>query len=301
MRPGVARAFSLGLLLAGLLAGGHPATAAGGEPETVRFPSADGKTSLVGYLFAPSGDAARPAIVLLHGRGGPYSTLARGVYSAATLSQRHASWGRFWASHGYTALLVDSFGPRGYHAGFPRGSYATRPAEVSEQTARPLDAYGALAYLRSRSDVLADRVGLQGWSNGAMTALVAMSDAGDAGLARPTRASGFRAALALYPGCRMERVRGRYVPYAPLLLLLASDDDEVSPTVCVALATRSRAAGAPLDVVVYEGAEHGFDDPGQAKQRRAANRRAADDARARAGRFFAEHLGPGAAPAEPPK
>jgi dienelactone hydrolase len=301
MRPGVARVLGLGLLVAGILAGGRPATAAGDEPETVRFPSADGKTSLVGYLFTPSGSTARPAVVLLHGRGGPYSTRARGVYSAATLTQRHVSWGRFWESRGYAALLVDSFGPRGYHRGFPRGSYATRPAEVSEQTARPLDAYGALAYLRSRGDVLADRVGLQGWSNGAMTALVVMSDAGDAGLAHPTPATGFRAALALYPGCRMERVKGRYVPYAPLLMLVASDDDEVSPKVCVALAALSRAAGAPLDVVVYEGAEHGFDDPGQAKQRRDANRRAADDARARAERFFAEHLGPGTAPGEPPK
>jgi carboxymethylenebutenolidase len=98
----------------------------------------------------------------------------------------------------------------------------------------------------------------------------------------------------------MERVKGRYVPYAPLLMLLASDDDEVSPKVCIALAARTRAAGGPLEVVVYEGAEHGFDDPGQSKPRREANRGAADDARERAERYFAEHLGVGVGPNQPP-
>ena len=34
---------------------------------------------------------------------------------------------------------------------------------------RKFDAYGALDYLRGRSDVIADRIGLQGWSNGGMT------------------------------------------------------------------------------------------------------------------------------------
>src|SRR5438067_12167707 len=132
--------------------------------ETVRFPSADGKTSLVGYLFVPGGEPLHPAIVLLHGRAGPYSSLAKGVYTEATLAKRHATWAEFWTSQGYVALLVDSFGPRGYASGFPRGSYSRRPPEVSEQTVRPLDAYGALAYLRTRPDVIADRVGLHGWS-----------------------------------------------------------------------------------------------------------------------------------------
>lgn len=292
MTPAAARAAGLGLLFLCLLAGGHVPTASGGEtPETVHFPSADGSTSLTGYLFVPASAGAHPGVVLLHGRGGPYSSLARGVYSAATLSRRHLAWSQFWERRGYVALLVDSFGPRGHPGGFPRGSYANRPAGVSEQTVRPLDAYGALAYLRTRADVLPDRVGLQGWSNGAMTTLVAMSDTAP-GITSPTPTTGFRAALALYPGCGMERVKSRYVPYAPLLMLLASADDEVSPATCEALAARTRAAGAPLELVVYDGAEHSFDDPSPAKQSRDANRRATDDAMARAERFFRAHLAP---------
>src|SRR5437764_7231133 len=128
------------------------------EPKTVHFRSGDGKTDLIGYVFQPSGRGPHPAVVLLHGRAGPYSSLAHGVYNARTLSKRHKFWGEFWAARGYVALLVDSFGPRGYWTGFPKGSYEDRPSEVSEQTVRPLDAYGALAYLKGRSDVAPDRI-----------------------------------------------------------------------------------------------------------------------------------------------
>ena len=279
------------LVLLALLLGAGPSLAVTGEAETVNFPSGDGKTSLVGYLFLPEGSGPHPALVLLHGRSGAYSSNAHGVYTAATLSGRHASWAAFWVERGYVALLVDSFGPRGYPAGFPRKSYKARPAAVSEQTVRPLDAYGALAYLKTRPEVSAGQIGLQGWSNGAMTTLVTVSDSAP-GLANPTRATGFRAALALYPGCGMEALKRRYVPYAPVLMLLASADDEVSPATCQRFADRVRAAGGALEVVVYEGAEHNFDDPGPTKQRRDANHRATEDARARAERFFAARLQP---------
>ena len=43
-------------------------------PETVHFPSLDGRTKLVGYLFKPLRRIAGPppAKVVLHGRAGPY-------------------------------------------------------------------------------------------------------------------------------------------------------------------------------------------------------------------------------------
>src|SRR5215472_1997160 len=132
-------------------------------PETVHFPSGDGTTTLTGYLYRPQGRGPHPAVILLHGRAGVYSSLAKGVYNATTLSKRHKFWGEYWASQGYVTLLVDSFGPRGFWQGFGRGSYDERPSEVSEQTVRPLDAYGALEFLRRHRDVAGDRIGLQGW------------------------------------------------------------------------------------------------------------------------------------------
>jgi len=258
--------------------------------QTVHFLSEDHQTKLVGYLFEPARESGpHPAIILLHGRAGPYSSLAKGVYNATTLSKRHKEWGEFWAEKGYVAMLVDSFGPRGYPQGFPKGSYEDRPQEVSEQTVRPLDAYGGLRYLRSRRDVLPDRIGVQGWSNGAMTVLVTMGENAP-GFDHSTSPGGFRAALAEYPGCGMEAIQGKYRPYAPLLMLLASADDEVSPTRCEHFAERAKSAGAAIEFHVFEGAEHNFDDPGQKKQSNPANQRATEDTYRRAERFFSEHL-----------
>ncbi|HEY2018441.1 MAG TPA: prolyl oligopeptidase family serine peptidase [Bryobacteraceae bacterium] len=259
------------------------------DPKTVHFQSEDHKTRLVGFLFEPSGPGPHAAVVMLHGRAGPYSSLAKGVYTAMTLSKRHKQWGEFWAERGYVALLVDSFGPRGYAGGFGQGSYEDRPAEVSEQTVRPLDAYGALRFLRARRDVIPDRVGVQGWSNGGMTVLVTMSDRAP-GIEAPTPQNGFRAALAEYPGCGMDAVKGRYHSYAPVLMMIAAADEEVSPKRCEEFATRARAAGSELEAHVYPGAEHNFDDPGQKKQSNPANRHATEDAMRRAEAFFGKYL-----------
>src|SRR5438105_11803486 len=119
-------------------------TAAQGLPERVTFPSADGATTLVGYVFRPiNASASRvPAVVMMHGRAGPYSSAAKGVYGASTLSRRHAQWGRLWAEQGYVAILVDGFGPRGYPHGFGPHTYESRPEALNEVTVRPLDAYG---------------------------------------------------------------------------------------------------------------------------------------------------------------
>src|SRR5262245_54542435 len=87
--------------------------------QRLTFPSLDRKTTLTGYLFLPRARSGRvPAVVMMHGRAGAYSSRANGVYDAATLSKRHQAWGELWASRGYVALLVDGFGPRGYPAGF---------------------------------------------------------------------------------------------------------------------------------------------------------------------------------------
>ena len=270
-------------------------------PETIKFPSRDGKTELTGYLFKPTTAGPHAAVVMLHGRAGSYSSLKPGVVDANNLTARHRMWGEFWAVRGYVALHVDSFGPRGFAQGFPKGSYKRRPAEVNEQTIRPLDAYGALDYLRSRNDVIADRIGVQGWSNGGMTLLVAMGanaprvapDMADrVRLAKPAPASDFRAAIAQYPGCVVQRDQGDYAPYAPLMMLVASDDDEVSPKVCAMLAAQLQQRGAELEFVVYQGAHHAYDDPGKTKQSHAPNQAAMEDTLRRAEAFFRKHLQP---------
>ncbi len=259
------------------------------EPRTVHFKSEDHQTELVGYLFEPQTPGPHAAIVLLHGRAGAYSSLANGVYTAATLSKRHKAWGQFWAERNYVALLVDSFGPRGYPAGFPQGSYKDRPATVSEQTVRPLDAYAALLFLRRHPGIVKDRIGVQGWSNGGMTVLATMSDQAP-GLA--AAGAGFRAALAEYPGCGMDAIKGSYHNYSPILMLLAGSDQEVNPKICQAFAERTRADGNQLEFHIFPGAEHNYDDPSKSKQSKPDDHAATEETYRRAEAFFSEKLRP---------
>ncbi|CCD92840.1 putative Dienelactone hydrolase family protein, signal peptide [Bradyrhizobium sp. ORS 375] len=262
--------------------------AAAAQPETVYFQSADGRTELTGYLFKPQGAGPFPAIVMLHGRGGPYSSnvnadctlVSRAVpaspCNAGTLSKRHMMWGNYWAERGYVALLPDSFGPRGKAHGFGRGTHDDPDrADVNERTVRPLDAEGALAYLRQRKDIIADRIVLQGWSNGGSTVLNV--------LLREGQHSSVRGALIFYPGCGENSLIGPTLrSRVPVQLFLAADDEEVSPALCSAMAERSRNAGTAIETTIYPGATHGFDEPSASRQATAGNGPAMDDTLRRA-------------------
>ncbi|WP_315838337.1 dienelactone hydrolase family protein [Bradyrhizobium prioriisuperbiae] len=263
-------------------------------PERVTFASADGRTTLVGYVFKPEGPhpARTPAVVMMHGRAGAYSSAAKGRYDASTLSRRHQAWGHHWAEQGYLAVLVDGFGPRGYPQGFPRFSYDTRPDTLNEVTVRPLDAYGALAWLRTRDDVVADRIALQGWSNGGSAVLATMS-ASAPGITSPTPATGFRAALAFYPACGLKgQFDNGLVSYAPVRVFHGSADEEVSPRRCAELVDRSRDRGGDIQFQLYRGATHNFDDPSPAHQDDDANAAATADVIRRVTAFFAKALKP---------
>lgn len=291
MRPMTLSTIRLALAAVGLLLS---VTSSAATPQTVYFPSADGKTELVGYLYMPGTPGAHPAVVMLHGRSGPYSSnvsaacsvVTRGTSSACdadTLTKRHQLWGEYWASHGYAALLVDSFGPRGRGHGYGRHTHDDADREaVNELTVRPLDAEGALAWLTVQPGVKPDRVMLQGWSNGGSTTLNTLQRQAESATPAPR----FRAALAFYPGCGPKSLLVRKLKLdVPLLLLLGSEDEEVAPTICRELAARSGGLGGAPQVQWYEGATHDFDDPGKTRQGVPANRSALADALQRAAAF----------------
>ena len=80
----------------------------------------------------------------------------------------------------------------------------------------------------------------------------------------------------------------------PVLLMVASDDEEVSPQICVQLAAAVEARGGRIQLVYYEGAHHAYDDPGPRKQSHAPNRAAlessgAETLRAKIRYRLAEH------------
>lgn len=227
------------------------------EPLKVAIPSLhrDGVT-LTGYFQAPAaGVANAPAVVLMHGCGGPVTRSGR-------IRPRERSWMERLAQAGYAALLVDSFNPRGV------GSTCGRPTEgLSSILDRPFDAYAALRWLRARPGIDGDKVGLMGWSHGGESVLSAVSrrTLDRLGVAPP---GGFVTAAAFYPGCR-RLLKTKFRAAAPLLLHLGQADDWTPIGACEELVRQASGAGDDVTAFVYPGAHHGFDQPaGEVRQRK---------------------------------
>jgi dienelactone hydrolase len=220
----------------------------------VRFPSLDSDltkgtpTQLEGLLYRPAGDGPAPAMVLMHGCAGLYAR--DGVPTS-----RHHDWAWRLQSLGYVVLHVDSFTPRNL-----REICSSKERTISPASERPRDAYGALAYLQSLPFVRPDRIGLLGWSNGGSTTLYTIDRAL---AARPNGLRhDFRAAVALYPGCRAPLSRKTaWTTAIPLLILIGEADDWTQARPCVDLVARAKGTRAPVDIHVYPGAYHDFDSP----------------------------------------
>ena len=223
----------------------------GGEAgERVEVPSLElsaGKAvRLPGFWFraGPAGEGPpRPALVLLHGCGGPYAR------DGTRLSERMVEYSAWLNRLGVHVLITDSFTPRG-----ERELCTQRQGgRAVTQAHRRRDALGALQWLAAQPGVDARRVGLLGWSHGGSTVLAATN------LRHPeVRSAPVKPALAaaFYPGCGAE-LRGGYRAAAPLLLQVGEDDDWTPPEPCRQLA--AQASGAPVTFHAYAGAVHGFD------------------------------------------
>lgn len=265
--------------------------------ERVSFPSNDADltkaapTMLPGLLYRPSGPEPHPAIVLMHGCDGLYRT-------DGTLTPRHEDWADRFHGQGYVVLHVDSFTPRGL-----REICSRRERSVRAGVERARDAYGALLFLQSLPFVRAERIGLMGWSNGGSTVLWSVRDKARARPAALPRGD-FRAAISFYPGCRAPLENGDgWTTRIPMQLLIGAKDDWTPAAPCEALIEREKAAGAPVELVLYPDAVHGFDAPNSRMRVRGnvattasgtamigTDPQARADAITRAPAFFAKHL-----------
>jgi dienelactone hydrolase len=220
--------------------------------ETVHFPSLDGKTQLDGYLYRPSGEGRRPAVVGLHGCSGMFSR------ATGAISPIYREWAAELNRHGYVFLLVDSFRPRN------QGEMcSTLGFELEVYRARPKDAYGALWYLQSQPFVRGDRIALAGWSQGGGATLFSI---GNRSLGRPaTLPQGdFRAAVAFYPGsCNIERQPSDWTSQIPLLVLMGAEDVWTPLAPCKTFLDGAIGRGASIETQIYPGAYHAFDAPNQ--------------------------------------
>jgi dienelactone hydrolase len=198
---------------------------------------------LAAYWFAAApAKANAPAVVLLHGCGGPYDRQGQ-------LSERMRDYAALLNAQGAHALVLDSLTPRGEKELCAQKLGARRVT----QNNRRLDALAALQWLATRPGVDPQRLGLLGWSNGGSTVLAAINTR-HPGAAGSSVKPAF--AVAFYPGCEAELQRG-FEASAPLLMLVGESDDWTPAAPCRAL-VRVSTGTAPL-LEAYPGAYHGFD------------------------------------------
>ena len=252
-----AHPFAFGLALTLTLGLGLLTAARAAEANQVEVPSLDrAGTSVVqmpGYWFRAPAVGPAPALLLLHGCGGPYADAA-----PQRLSQRMREYAALLNDQGYHVLITDSLSPRG-----ERELCTQRVGSRKvTQTQRRRDALGALQWLAAQPEVDAARLGLLGWSNGGSNVLAATN-----GRHPEVAAANVKAhfAAAFYPGCEDDLKRG-YQATAPLLMLLGEADDWTPAAPCQALAA---LVGAPaVQVETYVGAYHGFDGTAALRLRR---------------------------------
>lgn len=187
---------------------------------------------LTGIQFLPESAERAPAIILL--------------VSGDGLTTSHLAWAKTLSDAGYVALVVDSFGARGGK------SYQDTPS-----LNMPDDAYSAFRYLAARPDVDAGRIGLLGFSLGGshiFTTIAQTNSRIPAGFAPFS-------AVSIYPTCPPDGT-----VTIPLLILAGDADSLMSLRTCEAFVAQTQSHDNPIDLHVYPGATHFFDNPSYLKE-----------------------------------
>ena len=206
-------------------------SAAAARAESVIIPLADG-TQLRAEEWKPEGAAVAPAIVALHGCGGPYP-------------KRDRQWREILVGAGHIVLFPNSFASRGL------GSQCREThRQVTAYKVRRNDAIASAQWLQAQPGTPAGGIVLMGWSDGGSTVMATAAVAPDnpPGL--------FRGFLAFYPYCRVA-LSAAWRPSAPLLILHGLSDDWDPAAPCQTVSERFKPE--QLQFVGYPGAYHDFD------------------------------------------
>jgi dienelactone hydrolase len=198
--------------------------------ERGEIPAAAPTTIVDGYLAKPAGSGPFPAVVYLHGCDG-LSTNGRN-FAAEFLTR----WG-------YVSFGVDSFATRGI-----------KEACDQPMPERQADALGALLYLSKLAFVDQKRIAVLGWSQGGIVALQ-LASTHPVELFAILDELKFRGAVAYYPLCSVATDQLTI----PSLILIGELDDWTPAKDCERLMERRAGKGAPVKLVIYPGAYHGFD------------------------------------------
>lgn len=194
------------------------------------------RTTVVGVLTLPAGNATVPAMVIAHGSGG-------------VSDAREGRWASRLNEIGIAAFYVDSFGPRGIKDTVSDQGQLSPAANVA-------DALAALRLLATHPRIDAQRIGVMGFSRGGGVSIYTALEPVRRGVIDGNLR--FAVHVPFYPPCNTlyasESVTG-----APIRFMLAGADDYTPAVHCQRYVDWFRSKGAEADSITYEDAQHGFD------------------------------------------
>jgi dienelactone hydrolase len=239
-------------------------------------------------VLRPDGAGPFPAVLMFHGCGG--------------IHEGDRQWARWFVQQGFVVVQVDSLGPRGLEH---------RLRDVCRGRAlwgreRAGDVLVTLDEVRQWPFVDGKRLVLAGWSHGGWTLmdLLALDLVGppqrlptSLNAAPPRGLDGVAAVLLVYPYAGMGSLSAD-APWrldVPTLMLLSGKDTVVPTEATLKTAEFQRRHGRSIDVHVYDGLDHCFDQVGL-EPRFHQDAAATADARARVAALLERVRGGAAAP-----
>lgn len=223
--------------------------------EVVSYKSGD--ATVRGYLVLPAGDGKHPAIIVIHEWWG--------------LNDWVKDQTKRFAVDGYVALAVDLY--RGKVGATPDEAHILMRGLPDDRGLRDLEA--AFAYLLSRPDVEANKVGAIGWCMGGGWSIKLAEN-------QPKLAA-FVVNYGPLPtdASIIAKIR------APMLGNFGADDQGIPPAAVDAFEAAMKSAGNKPDIKIYAGAGHAFQNPNNKDGYRKS---ATEDADKRITAFFHKEL-----------
>ena len=203
----------------------------------------DPPLTVAARLRIPEGSAKCPAVIILHGSAGP--------------SGREGGYAKVLNEAGFATLEPDQWAARGL-----KGGAEGRPRTVAETLP---DLYGARRFLAEHPKIDAARIGVMGFSFGAVASMLAATRAHND---RFLPGGHFNAYMPVYPVCWIyNKAPGHAfgdLVDAPLLIVTGAldqydNDPKASEKLVAAL---SRSDRDRVSTLVLEDAHHAFDMPG---------------------------------------
>ena len=199
----------------------------------------DGTPTRIGAeLRLPQGTARIPAVVLIHGSGGVGANVDR--------------WAQALNAMGIAAFILDTFTGRGI------SQTITDQTQLSSFS-MIVDAYKGLELLSQHPRIDPTRIAVMGFSKGGFASLYSS-------VKRFQRLWGtpgieFAAYISFYTRCDAPLLEDENVSDRPIRLFHGSADDYVPVAPTRRYVDRLKQAGKDIQLTVYEGARHAFDNP----------------------------------------